>query len=499
LTCAAETSIIATQAWITRARARREKSVTTVIWWTRRDLRLADNQALAAAMSQADRVVPVFVLDPVLLGAPEAGSRRLAFLFGGLRALDESLRALGSRLLVRRGDPATELALLCRETGASRIYAEEDPWPYARRRDARVGAEVSLILTAGLSVHPSGAVRKADGSPYGVFGAFRRAWHALPLPSGEDLHPAPARLGPPPDVMSLPIPTEPSLSAAASFPPGEAEALRRLRVFAEHPGAAIYGYDADRDRMDLPGTSQLSPYFRFGMISARRAMMAARRAAASARGAKARQGAETWLTELIWREFYMSILYHFPDVLEEAFRPALRDILWDNDATAFAAWCEGRTGYPVVDAGMRQLMATGWMHNRARMIAASFLVKDLLIDWRWGERFFMQHLLDGDPAANNGGWQWTAGTGTDPAPYFRVFNPVLQGARFDPEGHYVRRWVPELSRLPDRYIHEPWRMPSTVQRDAGCVIGHDYPAPIIDHNWARGRALAAYRKARSPR
>jgi deoxyribodipyrimidine photo-lyase len=473
--------------------------VTTVIWWARRDLRLADNQALATAISQADRVVPVFVLDPGLLGAPEAGSRRLAFLFGGLQALDGSLRALGTRLIVRRGDPAAELAFLCREAGASRIYAEEDPWPYARRRDARVAEEAPLILTAGLTVHPAGAVCKADGLPYGVYGPFSRAWHALPLPADEDLHPTPERLGPPPDVISLPIPAEPSPSAAASFPPGESEALRRLHVFTGHPGAAIDGYDADRDRMDLPGTSELSPYFRFGMISARRAVVAARHAAASTTGAENRKGAETWLTELIWREFYMSILYHFPGVLQEAFRPALRDIAWENNAAAFAAWCEGRTGYPVVDAGMRQLTGTGWMHNRARMIAASFLVKDLLIDWRWGERFFMQHLVDGDPAANNGGWQWTAGTGTDAAPYFRVFNPVLQGAKYDPQGDYVRRWVPELSRLPARFIHEPWRMPSTVQRDAGCIIGRDYPAPIIDHNWASGRALAAYKKARSPR
>ncbi len=210
---------------------------------------------------------------------------------------------------------------------------------------------------------------------------------------------------------------------------------------------------------------------------------------------RSRRGAETWLNELIWREFYMMVLYHHPDVLEHAFQPTLRGINWRNDEAEFAAWCQGRTGYPVVDAAMRQLVTTGWMHNRARMIVASFLVKDLLVDWRWGERFFMQHLVDGDPAANNGGWQWTAGVGTDAAPYFRVFNPSLQGARFDPAGAYVRRYVPELANVPAKFIHEPWKMPPEVQRKSGCSIGHDYPLPIVDHALARERVLAAYKKS----
>ena len=246
----------------------------------------------------------------------------------------------------------------------------------------------------------------------------------------------------------MPIPDEPWLPPAVPFPPGEAEALRRLRAFAGDATAPIRGYVDDRNRMDLDGTSQLSPYLRFGMVSAQRAAVAALNAMEQATDAPARQGAETWLTELIWREFYMAILHHFPHVLEQAFQERLRSIPWQNDEAEFAAWCEGRTGYPVVDAAMRQLVTTGWMHNRARMIVASFLVKDLLIDWRWGERFFMQHLVDGDPAANNGGWQWTAGVGTDAAPYFRVFNPSLQGAKFDPLGDYVRRWVPELGQVP---------------------------------------------------
>jgi deoxyribodipyrimidine photo-lyase len=232
------------------------------------------------------------------------------------------------------------------------------------------------------------------------------------------------------------------------------------------------------------------------MLSARQAFAMARLARELAPSEEAGQAVATWLNELIWREFYQAILYHFPHVLEHSFRPNLREIPWDNDAAAFAAWREGRTGYPVIDAAMRQLTHIGWMHNRARMIVASFLVKDLLIDWRWGERFFMQHLVDGDPAANNGGWQWTAGTGTDAAPYFRVFNPIIQGKKHDPQGGYVRRWVPELTEVPDRFIHEPWEMSAETQRSIGCIIGQDYPNPIVDHAWARERTLAAYAKAR---
>jgi deoxyribodipyrimidine photo-lyase len=232
------------------------------------------------------------------------------------------------------------------------------------------------------------------------------------------------------------------------------------------------------------------------MLSARQAAAAAPLAMERAPDAAARQGAETWLNELIWREFYIHILHHFPHVRRHSFRPELEAIPWANDEAAFAAWCAGRTGYPVVDAAMRQLAETGWIHNRARMIVASFLVKDLLIDWRWGERWFMQHLLDGDPAANNGGWQWTASTGTDAAPYFRIFNPVLQGQKFDPDGAYVRPWLPELAGVPGEFIHQPWAMPVEMQRRARCVVGQDYPAPVVDHTQARERTLAAYGQAR---
>jgi deoxyribodipyrimidine photo-lyase len=491
--------------------------VPVSIWWARRDLRLTDNQALATALSCSQRIIPVFVLDPALL-APGGSEKRVAFLFGGLAALDAELRARGSRLIIRRGDPSTELTSLVTETGATAIWAEEDPWPYARRRDAAVAAQLPLHMTGGITVHQPDAVRKASGlasvsghgSPYTVFTPYARAWRALHFPDRASLLVAPVHLAPPPeDLSGLPLPTSPALPAGVPFRPGETVAQRRLAAFTRpRPAedrvwvkgasttAPIDNYADARNRMALDATSQLSPYLRFGMISPRQAAVAAHEAAMSAPDAAARAGAETWLNELIWREFYMAILYHFPDVLQQAFRGEFRTIPWLNDSADFAAWCEGRTGYPVVDAAMRQLVRTGWMHNRARMIAASFLVKDLLVDWQWGEQFFMQHLIDGDPASNNGGWQWTAGVGTDAAPYFRVFNPILQGMKFDPTGDYARRWVTELAGVPDEYVHEPWSMPAAIQEQANCVIGRDYPIPIVDHAWARQRALVAYRQQR---
>jgi deoxyribodipyrimidine photo-lyase len=473
-----------------------EDMVRTAIWWIRRDLRLTDNQALAAALAYADCLVPAFILDPELLDSPYVGDKRVAFLFGGLRQLDADLQARGSRLVIRRGEPLSELRALLGQTGATRIFAEEDFSPYALRRDARVAEALPVHMTEGVTVHPPDVILKPAGTPYTVFTPFSRAWKAVPLPSERALLEAPTSLPTVPDLPSLPIPASPALPASVPFLPGEAEAQRRLDAFVELGDAPLYRYAGGRNRLDHDGTSRLSPYLRFGMLSARQTVVSARSAIEAAPNPQARMGAETWLNELIWREFFVHILHHFPQVRGSSFRAVYDCIAWENDADAFAAWCEGRTGYPVVDAAMRQLVETGWMHNRARMIVASFLVKDLLIDWRWGERFFMQHLVDGDPAANNGGWQWTAGTGTDAAPYFRIFNPVLQGKKHDPDGLFVRRWLPELARAPDRYLHAPWEMSDDVQREAGCVIGQDYPAPIIDHAWARERTLGAYRMAR---
>ncbi|MCS7259912.1 MAG: DNA photolyase family protein [Anaerolineae bacterium] len=483
------------------------------IWWLRRDLRLSDNQALAAALAAADVVLPVFILDPALLCSPYVAPRRLNFLYAGLQQLDAALRARGSYLILRRGVPHEVLATLVGESGAHTVYAEADYSPYAVRRDRQVAARVPLRLMGGLTVHAPETLVRADSTPYQVFTPFSRAWLARPAPTSDELLPSPAHIPTPPGFTREAVPVP---EVIPEFPAGETEAQRRLMRFAGAAAAVlghmapggdsadaatsqppIYQYAQLRDRMDLPATSQLSPYLRFGMLSARQAVVVARRAAELAPDAAARQSAMVWLNELIWREFYITILAHYPYVREHAFRRDLEDIPWSNDPEHFKRWHTGHTGYPVVDAAMRQLAQSGWMHNRARMIVASFLVKDLLIDWRWGERWFMQQLLDGDPAANNGGWQWSAGTGTDAAPYFRIFNPVTQGQKFDPAGDYVRRWVPELARVPPEYVHAPWQMPVEVQRAACCRIGVDYPWPCVDHATARQRALTAYAAARA--
>jgi deoxyribodipyrimidine photo-lyase len=471
----------------------------TAIWWVRRDLRLADNQALTAACQQAENVAPLFILDERLLNSPFASEKRAAFLFGSLRALDESLRQRGSRLAIFAGDPAEVLSRVVQATGATAIFAEQDISPFAQARDARVQRELPMLqLRPGLTALPLDLVRKADGTPYVVYSPFKRQWLAQPLPEKQDLLPAPSVINSDVDLDGQPIPASPIPIDDLTFAPGEDEAVRRLQSFVMGDQPTIYGYANNRDLPGVECTSQLSPFLRFGMVSARRAVVAARYAIRTAPTPEARKGAETWLSELIWRDFYISILNHFPQVRGSSFRPEYDQIQWRNDPAEFDAWCEGRTGYPFVDAAMRHLRTTGWMHNRARMVTASFLVKDLLVDWRWGERWFMQQLIDGDPAANNGGWQWVAGTGTDAAPYFRVFNPVTQSEKFDPQGSYIRRWVPELATVSDRHIHAPWQMTRRQQEEAGCLVGKDYPPPIVDHAFARERVLEAYAVVKQP-
>lgn len=471
----------------------------TAVWWIRRDLRLVDNQALEAALTKSEEVIPLFILDPTLLNSDYVGPKRLAFLFGGLRKLDEALRERGSRLIVREGQPLAELEAVLAETGAEAIYAEADYSPYARRRDAEILAALPFELREGLVVHPPGTVMKKDGTPYTVFTPFSKVWKTLPFPTQADLFNPPAKISTSQTIESLPIPKEPQQKEDALFRPGPRMGRKQLDDFVSGAEAGIFAYGEERNFVDREGTSMLSPYLRFGMVSARQAVLAARQAVAEARQNNNKQGAKgasVWLNELIWREFYIHILFHFPEVKGQSFRDNLADIRWENNEADFQAWCEGKTGYPIVDAPMRQLSQDGWMPNRARMIVASFLVKDLLIDWRWGEKWFMQHLVDGDMAANNGGWQWTAGTGTDAAPYFRIFNPILQGKKFDPDGRYVRRWLPELKDVPDKHIHAPWEMGLETQKAIGCVVGRDYPDPIVEHGFARERTLAAFRAAK---
>jgi deoxyribodipyrimidine photo-lyase len=465
------------------------------LWWIRRDLRLADNQALRAALQHGD-VVPVFILDPGALNSRyhQRAEKRRAFLFAGLRALDAELRRRGARLIVREGQPLEALTLLQRETGATALFAEEDFSPYARARDAAIQTALPLTLTGGVTVHHPASVQKKDGGPYTVFTPFSKAWKALTDLNALTVLSAPQVIPHPANGHSLSSVVLPQLPAPDHFPPDEAEAQRRLMQFVS---GAIFAYAEGRNMLDREGTSTLSPYLRFGVLSARAACAAALEAMRSATTPEARKGAETWLAELIWREFYLSILYHFPHVVRMAFNPALRTIPWRDAPADFEVWKAGRTGYPIVDACMRQLAEMGWLHNRGRMIVASFLVKDLLIDWQLGERWFMDSLVDGDLAANNGGWQWTAGVGTDAAPYFRIFNPVLQSQKFDPHGQFIRRFVPELAKAPDKFIHTPWQMTMQEQRACGVVIGEVYPAPIVERTVVKERTLAAYRQSQS--
>jgi deoxyribodipyrimidine photo-lyase len=339
-------------------------------------------------------------------------------------------------------------------------------------------------------LHPEDVVTQT-GRPYQVFTAFKKAWLALPKPAADQAAALPEQMPLPVSVPSLNFEVEADMDLPAA---GETVALDRLNDFLEE---TVYGYGAGRNMLDRKATSFLSPQLRFGALSVRQAYWGAKAAIDLADSQEGQAGAEAWLNELIWREFYMALLYHFPRTIDQPLREPFADFEWLDDEEIFRAWREGRTGYPVVDAAMRMLSATGWMHNRARMIVSSFLTKDLLIDWRQGERYFMQQLIDGDSASNVGGWQWAAGVGADAQPFFRVFNPTLQGRRFDPEGLFVKQWLPELSGVPIKFIHEPWKLNAEDQRKYDVIIGRDYPVPIIDHALARERALRHYRNRSS--
>jgi deoxyribodipyrimidine photo-lyase len=460
--------------------------MNVTIWWIRRDIRLQQNPALQEAILNSASILPLYILDPRLLA--KKAEKRLSFLYDALHHLDLELKRGGSHLWIRSGDPLVVLKTVMAEINAEAIFAEADYTPYARQRDLRISRELPIWLIHGLTVYPPGVVVKNTGYPYTIFTPFSRAWKALPLPTISEQLPK-SQVIPAPPVTQLTSETIPSFLGESDYPADEKVALARLEDFVSHK---VYQYAATRDRLDLDGTSRLSPYIRFGLLSPQYVARKALAAIEYAPDEEARSSAESWLNELIWREFYISILNYFPEVLKGSFRKDLRNIRWREAPEDLQTWQDGMTGYPVVDAGMRQLKTTGWMHNRARMITASFLVKDLLINWQDGEAWFMRNLIDGDPATNNGGWQWTSGVGTDAAPYFRIFNPILQGEKFDPKGDYVRKWIPELSVVPDKFIHKPWQMSEAQQREIGIRIGKDYPLPMVDHATVKSRTLAAY-------
>lgn len=460
--------------------------------WLRRDLRLTDNRVLATATAEAERVWPVFVADPALRDRHGDAPGRVAWFGATLAALDATLREHGSGITVLPGDPATALRRFAADVDADLVVAASDEDPVAIERDEEVARAVDLTLVNDTRIVPPLEVRTKDGEPFSVYSPFRRALDAR---LGED--PAAvaradadlARLAPRPDGAGGPdafdAPPPPHELPEA----GEAAATGRLRAFLR---GDVARYRDDRNRPDLAVTSRLSPYLRVGAISVRAAWRAAINAAERARERNDRalaRGAASWRGELAWREFYAHVLAAHPRLATESFRPEFDRLEWADGAAAddaVAAWHAGRTGFPFVDAGMRELVATGWMHNRARLATASFLVKDIGVDWRRGEAIYLEHLLDADHQQNNGNWQWVAGVGTDAAPYFRVFNPVLQGRKFDPDGAYIRRWVPELADLSDEHVHEPWTAPEPPT---------DYPAPILDHREARELTLARYRTA----
>ncbi|MBC8104827.1 MAG: deoxyribodipyrimidine photo-lyase [Cytophagales bacterium] len=468
------------------------------MYWFRRSIRLEDNRALLEAVASAERTVPVFILDPAILTHPTTGVARTRFLFEALADVDASLRSRGSRLLVRHGKPVEELERLAAETGATALFFGREYEPYGRERDAAVTEAMSR---RGVAVFPFSDhllsepedIRSKSGSVYTVFTPYKRVWFEKPI---EAPAAAPERITTPSDLRSEPLPTLPAeagVEGVSDQKPrvrgSEAEARRWLEAFLD---GCVSEYDTARDYPAHEGTSRLSAYLRMGVISPRR-VFAEVQTRRKSLGLEKKAGADTWLSELAWRDFYYQILFHFPHVVGGAFRPVYDAVSWENDDNLFLAWCEGRTGYPMVDAAQRQMNAEAWMHNRARMVTASFLTKDLLCDWRLGEKYFMQKLVDGDTASNNGGWQWAAGTGTDAQPFFRIFNPVSQGEKFDPNGEYVKRWIPELKGVPAKYIHRPWELSVLEQEAVRCVLGRDYPKPIVDHKIQREKALALYR------
>ena len=471
--------------------------MSRLLHWFRRDLRVEDNTALSRAARDADEVVPVFVLDDHYAEDPNVGPARFRFLRESLADLERAIVARGGRLLVRPGPAARALPELLRETGAGGVYANFEIGPYPERRDRETRAAVEhagaafRLFPDALLVEPD-AIATERGDPYTVYSPFAKKWLAAEKRAPE---PPPERLAGMP-LRSVPLDRVRAFRDLAQNPEaphgGEAAARELFAHFLAGPAAR---YAADRNFPARGGTSRLSPHLHFGTISPRTVRAAAADAWRAGNPA-VRASIDAFVRELAWREFFHHVLLHFPRVATESFRPDFDRLGWSDAPEALAAWKAGRTGYPFVDAGMRELAATGWMHNRARMVVASFLTKDLHVHWREGEKWFERSLADADLANNNGGWQWAAGSGTDAAPYFRIFHPVAQGKRFDPEGAYVRRFVPELRRVPLAKIHEPWTMTSGEQRAAGCRIGTDgsgdYPAPIVDHAVERRRALALF-------
>ncbi len=433
------------------------------LFWFRRDLRLADNPALLAALDEGDEVLALFILDLDI--AARAGQYRNSYLADSLRKLDESLVG---RLAVIAGDPTIVLADVIKRYGISSVHVAEEFAPYGLARDARVEASgIELQKTGSIYAVSPGRVRKPDGGNYRVYTPFFRAWqtHGWRAPVSAPKNPAFIT----PLEIDRQFPEWQPPAGVILQEAGEKAALARWKAFQK---GALSEYDSARNIPGIPGTSRLSPHLRWGEIHPRTLLA----------GLDQTQAHEVFRKEIAWREFYADVLHHYPHTSRDYYTPTFARMRYDEPDEKFQAWCEGRTGYPVVDAGMRQLSAEGWMHNRVRMIVASFLVKDLHVEWQHGANFFMKYLIDNDVASNSHGWQWTAGCGTDASPYYRIFNPIEQGKRFDPEGAYIKKFVPELAHLSEKEIHEPWNFLDGYS--------HGYPERIVDHAAERLESLA---------
>lgn len=463
---------------------------SVALMWFRRDLRLTDNATLYHALSHYDAVIPVFIFDETILSKLPKQDRRLTFIDESLTELASKIDAQGGRLQVHTGNPIELIPQLALQFNADAVVAGEDYEPYARERDTLVAqklaqAQRQLHLVKDQVVFAKDEVLSQKGTPLTVFTPYKNAW--LKRLTIDDL--------PHYDTVSLSHHWYPAQNLPSEGVTLEALGFERqvLVVKAGESGAEQAWQDFQqrmafyKDKRDFPGVkgvSYLSVHLRFGTISVRQLALAA--------WMQGGEGANTWLSELIWREFYMQFLYHHPNVAHQAYKAEWRNQSWGNRQDWFDAWCEGRTGYPIVDAAMRQLNQTGFMHNRLRMIVAAFLIKDLDINWQWGEAYFAQRLLDFDLSANNGGWQWASSTGCDAAQPFRIFNPTLQSEKFDAEGKFIKKYVPELSKLDAKSLHAPWKMSPQDRQSYQFVLGKDYPFPIIDHDVARKKALEKY-------
>ncbi len=447
--------------------------MTSIVWF-RRDVRLDDNPALEAAAEDGE-VCPLFVVDPLLY--ERCSMKRRELLISGLGDLDRRLRRYGGRLRIEHGDPGVVVPTVAGEIGADVVHVSRETTPYGVRRDRTVSTRCSLVAHDGVYAQAPGSILTGQGSPYRVFTPFFHKWserQVLPVPVPESM-----------SVDDFPGAGLPEMSSS-TISAGESAARDRLKRFLER----VDHYEEERDRVDLDKTSHLSVDLKYGWLGPRRVISEI----GTGSGGRA-----AFVRQLAWRDFYGHVMAAHPEIVDQPFDRRYDRIRWRNDPDEIDAWKTGLTGYPLVDASIRCLVAEGRMHNRARMVVGSFLVKDLLVDWRIGEKFFRHHLIDGDVAQNAGNWQWVAGTGTDAVPYFRVFNPITQSEQSDPHGDFIRRWVPELATLPDELVHAPWKAGPLELASYGVVLGDDYPEPIVDHPTARQRAIAAYDLARSSR